>query len=50
MISPVEFSQNIQQVCMATEGSDFTGQNVTVSGWGSLWIDGLSVSLSNLVS
>ena len=35
--SPVSYSESIQPICLANEGSDFTGEEVTVSGWGLLW-------------
>jgi hypothetical protein len=43
MDSPVEFSMKIQQVCLAEEWSNLTGQNVTSSGWGLIRRDGQMV-------
>lgn len=40
MDSPVEYTDNIRPICLANEGSDVTGQDVTVSGWGLLSVHG----------
>ncbi len=43
MDSPVEYTENIRPICLANEGSDVTGQDVTVSGWGLFYVNGPKV-------
>ena len=44
MDSPVQYTENVRRVCMASGGQTYAGQQVTVSGWGLLRENGQRVS------
>jgi hypothetical protein len=46
MDSPVTYTENIRPVCLASGSSDFSGENVTVSGWGLLRENGPRVKIT----